>query len=736
MGEYMCDFQTMCSRGRLHWDARPCGRFGSEICLVFAAAIAMIAGGCDQEVGPSYVAELPHVGEVQTLAPPAAPAAWSLSSGRYVTVAAFEGWVDPANGTWHIAMIAPDEEAEGPWRTVAQPMWCALESGGGGEVSIASVETPVAMLPGELPLPTACEGPGINSAPFEFFGALCGAVRVSSLLADETLENVYAEIFEFTGTDQQIGYRAPLGTGAEVPNEDYPLSQQYGLWSYGDISPGESVDVVWTFRNNEPGGTEFRFAGRLVHEVRECTPDRGPNGIDDDCDGVIDNGCGIFEGGEACVVDADCFSGECETVQVDPDCVGPTCATERRCTGACPAGLFGAVCDQACPGGAATPCSGNGTCDDGIDGTGLCTCDAGYAGADCSETCPGGVTCSGNGVCDTSGPTPTCACDPIAEAHGLDCAMTCNDGEQNGDEEGVDCGGPCAAPCAAGPLPNLQTGAFHNCGQRSDGTILCWGRNDFNQLNVPTLPAGVGWTSLSTGYYHACAQRTDGQVDCWGGYGNSAAIPSLPAGVQWTAIASGFVHSCGLATDGALRCWGTNQAGSVNSVPSLPASGSWTRVQTTARQTCTWTTEGTTQCLGSSTSGSLPLPVLPDGVSWVDIQGGTQHMCGLDSEGVVRCWGSNATGQTDVPALPPGVTWTQLSSHWVHSCGLGSDNHIRCWGNPTSGKTFVPALPPGLHWTDVHAGEAHSCGRRSDGVWQCWGLDTWGQSTVPAALYD
>jgi len=715
--------------------ALPTGLAGA-LCV---AALATLSFGCGGEDTPSPHLDTPSVEEAGEIAAPAAPSptAWNLSTGRHVTVAAFEGWVNPADGTWHITMIEPDAQVESPWRTTSQPLWCALESRAGGEVSIESVEAPVPVLPGELPLPAACEGPGINSAPFEVFGALCGAVRVSSLLDDLTLENVYAEIFEFTGTDQQIGYRAPLGSGAEVPNDDYPLSQQYGLWSYGDIAPGESVDVVWTFRNNEPGGTEFRFAGRLVHEVHECTPDRGPNGVDDDCDGVIDNGCGIFEGGEACVVDADCFSGECESVLVDPDCVGPTCATEGRCTGACPSGVFGAACDQTCPGGAATPCSNNGTCDDGLEGTGLCTCDAGYAGADCSETCLGGATCSGNGVCDASGPAPVCVCDPLTGAHGEDCALTCSDGEQNGDEEGVDCGGPCAVGCStSGPLPDVQTGAYHNCGLRENGTILCWGFSGTGATTVPALPAGVAWSSLAIGYYHSCAERTDGEFACWGeGYG-AQDIPTLPPGIHWKSMSSSLLHGCGLATDEVLRCWGSDQSGSVFSIPTLPVGVSWVSVTALPYRTCGRATDDITRCWGASFGGVYPIPTLPVGATWAKIVAGAQHMCGLDSGGLVHCWGINNNGQTNVPALPPGVSWTDIDGSWSHNCGVASDNMVRCWGNNAYLQSTVPALPLGLHWTHVRVGEQHSCGRRSDGTWVCWGLNNYGQITVPSALYD
>ncbi|XP_055972331.1 stabilin-2 isoform X2 [Sorex fumeus] len=48
----------------------------------------------------------------------------------------------------------------------------------------------------------------------------------------------------------------------------------------------------------------------------------------------------------------------------------------------CCQGFYGRDCIQ-CPGGFLNPCSGNGQCADGVDGTGVCTCRAGFQGSHC-----------------------------------------------------------------------------------------------------------------------------------------------------------------------------------------------------------------------------------------------------------------------------------------------------------------------------------------------------------------
>ncbi|XP_047192294.1 stabilin-2 isoform X2 [Scophthalmus maximus] len=54
----------------------------------------------------------------------------------------------------------------------------------------------------------------------------------------------------------------------------------------------------------------------------------------------------------------------------------------------CCAGFFGPHCEP-CPGPQARPCSGNGPCSDGTNGTGVCRCNSGFNGTAC-ETCQSG----------------------------------------------------------------------------------------------------------------------------------------------------------------------------------------------------------------------------------------------------------------------------------------------------------------------------------------------------------
>ncbi|HYV20656.1 MAG TPA: hypothetical protein VFC25_16655 [Verrucomicrobiae bacterium] len=128
----------------------------------------------------------------------------------------------------------------------------------------------------------------------------------------------------------------------------------------------------------------------------------------------------------SCQCDTGCTSGSCPSgySQVSSSTCFPnifqsnyTCSTSRirhlsTCTG-CAAGRYGPNCD-ACPGGAANPCSGHGTCNEGIAGSGACICAVGYTGPACqysdATTCNGHGTVSSNGscVCNVGFTGPTC----------------------------------------------------------------------------------------------------------------------------------------------------------------------------------------------------------------------------------------------------------------------------------------------------------------------------------------
>ena len=96
-------------------------------------------------------------------------------------------------------------------------------------------------------------------------------------------------------------------------------------------------------------------------------------------------------------------------------------------------------------------------------------------------------------------------------------------------------------------LPASITHA-HTCGLRHDGTIECWGSNDWGQLDAPEghfiLIAADGDSS--------CGLRFDSTIECWGS--NDRGQLGAPEG-HFTDIAIGDSHACAVRVVGTVECW-------------------------------------------------------------------------------------------------------------------------------------------------------------------------------------
>lgn len=118
-------------------------------------------------------------------------------------------------------------------------------------------------------------------------------------------------------------------------------------------------------------------------------------------------------------------------------------------------------------------------------------------------------------------------------------------------EGGVECWGDGAQGQLGGPLESItpvhllddadlvRMGSGSICARKLDGTVWCWGKNQYGGLAtgttdyppgpVPTLLADV--VDLALGNLHGCALTRDGGVACWGydGYGQlgRGGLPNL-----------------------------------------------------------------------------------------------------------------------------------------------------------------------------------------------------------------
>ena len=138
------------------------------------------------------------------------------------------------------------------------------------------------------------------------------------------------------------------------------------------------------------------------------------------------------------------------------------------------------------------------------------------------------------------------------------------------------------AVAGLGDVTAIVGGQRHACARRGDGTVACWGSNSTGQAgdgtmvtprpNATTVPGLGGVAQLAAGDFHTCARLTDGTVRCWGNndYGQCGDDTQLvarrsPVAVRGLAgaveISAGSFHTCARLTDGTLRCWGSDRSG-------------------------------------------------------------------------------------------------------------------------------------------------------------------------------
>ena len=198
----------------------------------------------------------------------------------------------------------------------------------------------------------------------------------------------------------------------------------------------------------------------------------------------------------------------------------------------------------------------------------------------------------------------------------------------------------------------ISTGEATTLTLMEDGTVYCWGQNDYGQCGVgsntttsydePQQVQTIDGLSSSTtaiqvamGDNHGCALMGDGRVMCWGddtsylslgtGGGGDSYIPvhvdtseidGTSPGSTAVYITTENDHSCALMASGTLKCWGRNTHGRIGN--------------------------------GNTTHQASPVQVgasLFDGTtpakSIVTVVAATESTCALMMNGDQYCWGHN-----------------------------------------------------------------------------------------------
>jgi alpha-tubulin suppressor-like RCC1 family protein len=311
-----------------------------------------------------------------------------------------------------------------------------------------------------------------------------------------------------------------------------------------------------------------------------------------------------------------------------------------------------------------------------------------------------------------------------------------NSDGQLGNNSTTDSPVPVQESTAATDWVDLSATYSHTCAIKTDGRLLCWGRNSLSQLDnnpnknnlvpVPESTTATDWASLSTNMYHTCAIKTNGKLFCWGyndlgQLGNNSTKNSLApvqeskAGTDWARVSVGEFHTCAIKTDGRLFCWGNNSSGQLGNnstsdshvpVQESTAASDWARVSACGFHTCAIKTNGTLFCWGdnnhgqlgnNSTKGSLaPAQESTAATDWVDLSAGVVHTCAIKTNGGLFCWGYNdynelgndATMESLVPIQESAFAtdWVKLSAGSSHTCAIKTNGELFCWGNDDYGE--------------------------------------------------
>ena len=350
-----------------------------------------------------------------------------------------------------------------------------------------------------------------------------------------------------------------------------------------------------------------------------------------------------------------------------------------------------------------------------------------------------------------------------------------NDSGQLGDGTTTNASTPVAVPGVGGAAA-VSGGGFHTCARFPDGTLECWGRNDSGQLGDPATTSFSSVTpvrvtgittaiAVTAGGFHTCALLADGTVQCWGendfgqlGNGTSDPVPGTPTTFNPTpvtvsgittavAISAGGWHTCALLRDGTVQCWGENTYGQLGNGATIapPAPGRSSTPATVTGittaigieagifHTCAILRDGTLQCwgrndegrLGNGTTANSSTPTTVSGITPAAVAPGAEHACAILRDGTLQCWGDNNWGQlgngsaagtastTPATAVTGITTATAASSGAEHTCAVLQDGSVQCWGRNTDGRlgngtttnAFTPVTVVGLGvtWTSSDA---------------------------------
>lgn len=297
-------------------------------------------------------------------------------------------------------------------------------------------------------------------------------------------------------------------------------------------------------------------------------------------------------------------------------------------------------------------------------------------------------------------------------------------------------------------VTQIAAGFHHACALRADGTLRCWGENEFGQLGDGTFsdistPIDYGTVEVlgldkvvqvSCGQFHTCAVREDGTVWCWGQRASfrnwhtqgpfEQVTPYQIPGISDTVVvgAGGGYTTCALSATDQLTCWGSSLLDETywgsgyegELTPTyyvMPTLGPVKQLSTGAGA-CVLLEDRTIQCFGEGQPSPAGLwenvaefGMGNDGRLWCVSLRGDASLHG----GETRCL-SVAPYNFDPPMDPakplPGVGAVELLAVGrEHACGIDK-GCMKCWGSNQWGQIGIGTIgtkedarrPVPVHW--------------------------------------
>ena len=249
------------------------------------------------------------------------------------------------------------------------------------------------------------------------------------------------------------------------------------------------------------------------------------------------------------------------------------------------------------------------------------------------------------------------------------------------------------------------------CGVDGSNKVWCWGNNEDGQI---TIPANTRLKSISVGYqYNVCGLDLSDKPKCFGA--NTKSIVQNTPNVAMSHVSVGNSAACGIrVSDNKPVCWGNDEVNQISNAPDVELIA----ISAGYYVTCGITTTQSLHCWGDASSWDL-IGDMPLTGTYTSVSVGLYVACAITNSSDAVCWGRSDTSQLAVV----GGTYHSVEAGWgLTTCGLmasPSTNAIVCWG-----KAFYNikgGVPSNVTYnTLVGIGKKAACGLIRDECTQCW----------------